>query len=173
MLLTWYGDFKVIARRTASDKVLRNKVFNIAKNPKYDGYQRRLASIVYKFFDKKSACSGIANNEIKQKLQLAKELHKPIVRKFKKGKVYSGFKDNISGADLADMQLISKFNKGFRFLLCVIDIFSKYVWVVPLKDKRGVSIVIAFQKILDKWARKPNKIWVDKGSEFYKSSFKK
>ena len=83
-------------------------------------------------------------------MQLAKELHKPIVRKFKKGKVYSGFKDNISGADLADMQLISKFNKGFRFLLCVIDIFSKYVWVVPLKDKRGVSIVIAFQKILDK-----------------------
>ena len=71
------------------------------------------------------------------------------------------------------MQLISKFNKGFRFLLCVIDIFSEYAWVVPLKDKKGVSIVNAFQKILDDSNRKPNKIWVDKGSEFYNSSFKK
>ena len=77
------------------------------------------------------------------------------------------------GADLADMQLISKFNKGFRFLLCVIDIFSKYAWVVPLKDKKGVSIVDAFQKILKESDRKPNKIWVDKGSEFYNNSFKK
>ena len=64
------------------------------------------------------------------------------------------------------MQLLSKFNKGFRFLLSVIDIFSKYVWVVPLKDKKGVSIVDAFQKILDDSNRKPNKIWVDKESEF-------
>ena len=71
------------------------------------------------------------------------------------------------------MQLINKFNKGFRFLLCVIDIFSKYAWVVPLKDKKGVSIVDAFQKILDDSNRKPNKIWVDKGSEFYNNSFKK
>ena len=84
---------------------------------------------------------------IPQNEQLAKELHKPIMRKFKKSRVYSAFKDNIWGADLADMQLISKFNKGFRFLLCVIDIFSKYAWVAPLKDKKGVSIVNAFQKI--------------------------
>ena len=67
------------------------------------------------------------------------------------------------GADLADMQLIRKFNEGFKFLLCVIYIFSKYAWVVPLKDKKGVSIVNAFQKILDDSKRKPNKIWVDKG----------
>ena len=92
--------------------------------------------MVYKFFDKKSAGSGVANNEIKQNLQLAKELHKPIIRNFKKRTVYSGFKDNIWGADLADMQLINKFNKGFRFSLCVFDIFSKYTWVVPLKDKK-------------------------------------
>ena len=71
------------------------------------------------------------------------------------------------------MQLIRKFNRGFRFLLCVNDIFSKYASVVPLKDKKGVSIVDAFQKILDDSNRKPNKIWVDKGSEFYNSSFKK
>ena len=67
--------------------------------------------------------------------QLAEELHKPIIRKLKK-KVYSSFKDNIWAADLADMQLISKFNKGFLFLLCVIDIFSKYAWVVSLRDKK-------------------------------------
>ena len=77
------------------------------------------------------------------------------------------------GADLADMQLISKFNKGFRFLLCVIDICSKYAWVFLLKDKKGVSIVNAFQKILDDSNRKPNKMSVDKGSEFYNNSFKK
>ena len=98
--------------------------------------------------------------------QLAKELLKPIIKKF-----YFGFKDNISGADLADMQLISKFNKWFRFLLCAIDIFSKYAWVVPLKDKKGVSIVDAFQKILDKSGHKLNKIWAGKGNEFYNSSF--
>ena len=69
------------------------------------------------------------------------------------------------------MQLINKFTKGFRLLLCNIDIFSKYAWVVPLKDKKGVSIVDAFQKILDDSNRKPNKIWIDKGSQFYNNSF--
>ena len=73
-----------------------------------------------------------------QNKQMAEELHKPIIRNLKKRTVYSGFKDNISVADLADMQLISKFNKEFRFLLCVIDIFSEYAWVVPLKDKKEI-----------------------------------
>ena len=76
------------------------------------------------------------------------------------------------GADLADMQLISKFNKGFRFLLCLINIFSKYASVVPLKDKKGISIVNAFQKMLKESDRRPNKIWFDEGSEFYNNSFK-
>ena len=88
-------------------------------------------------------------------------------------KVYSSFKHNIWGVDLADMQLLSKFDKGFRFLLCLIDIFSKYVWVIPLKDKKGISIVNAFQELLLNLKRKPNKIWLDKGSEFYNNSFKK
>ena len=79
-----YGDFKDLKRRTFSDKVLRDKAFNIAKNPKYDGYQRGLASMVYKFFDKKSTGSGVANNRIKQNLQFAKELPKPIIKNFKK-----------------------------------------------------------------------------------------
>ena len=69
------------------------------------------------------------------------------------------------------MQLISTFNKGFRFLLCVIDIFHKYAWVIPWKDKKRLSIVNAFQKMLNKSNKKPNKIWVVKGSEFYNNSF--
>ena len=143
---------------------MRDKAFNIAKNPKYDGYQRGLGSMVYKCFDKKSSGSGIVNN--KENIQLAEELHKPIIRKFEKRKVYSSFRDNVWRADLADMHVLSKFNKGFRFLLCVIDIFSKYAWVVPLKDKKGISTVNAFQKILKESDRKPNKICVDKESEF-------
>ena len=75
-------------------------------------------------------------NKIKQNQQLANELHKPIIRKFKKRKVYSYCKDNIWGVDLADMQLISKYNKGIRYLLCAIDLFSKYTFVVPLRDKK-------------------------------------
>ena len=71
------------------------------------------------------------------------------------------------------MILLSRYNKGIRFLLCVVDIFSKYSWFVPLKDKKGVSIVTAFQSILKQSNRKPNKIWVDKGCEFYNVSFKK
>ena len=76
--------------------------------------------------------------------KLAEELHKPIIKRFLKRTAYSGFKVNIWGAYLADMQLISKFNKGFRFLLCVIAIFSKYAWVVPLKDKKGIAITHVF-----------------------------
>ena len=89
-----YGDFKDLKRRKASDNVLRDKAFNIAKNPKYDGYQRGIASMVYKFFDKKSTGSGI-NIPLEFNEQLAKELHKPIIRNFKKRTVYSGFRDNI------------------------------------------------------------------------------
>ena len=82
-----YGDFKDLARGTVSDKVLRDKAFKIASDPKYDGYQRGLASMVYKLFDKKSSGNG-ANDEIKQNIQLADELHKPIIRKFKKQSVF-------------------------------------------------------------------------------------
>ena len=105
-----YRDFKDKARRTASDKFLRDKAFNIAKNPEYDGHQRGLSSIGYEFFDKKSKSSSV-NIPSEFNEQLAKELHKPIIKNFWKRTGYSGFRDNIWGADLADMQLISKFNK--------------------------------------------------------------
>ena len=128
--------------------------------------------MIYKVFDKKTKRYGI-KNEIRENQQLANELHKPIIRKFKNRKAYSSFKDNIWGVDLADMQLISKHNKAIRYILCVIDLFSKYSWVVPLEDKKGVTIVTAFQSILKNSNRKPNKIMVDQGSEFYNNSFKK
>ena len=118
-----------------------------------------------KFLIKKLLVSGNKNKNISNK-KLAEELHKPIIRTFNKRKVQSPFIDNIWLADLADMQLISKFNERFRFLLCVIDIYTKYAWVIPLKDKKGITITDAFQKMLKKSNRKPNKIWVDKGSEF-------
>ena len=114
-----YGDFKDLARRTASDKALRDKAFNIAKNLKYDGYQRGLLFMVYTFFDKKSKGGGV-NIQLESNEKLAEELHELIIRKFKERTVYSGFKDNIWRADLADMQSISKFNKGFRFWLYLL-----------------------------------------------------
>ena len=81
--------------------------------------------------------------------------------------MYSSSKDNIWDVDLADMQLISKYNKGIRYILCAIDLFTKYGFFVPLKDKKGTAIVNAFQSILDNSKIKPNKKWVDQGSEFY------
>ena len=164
-----YGDFKDSTRRAASDKILRDKAFNIAKNSKYDGYQHGLASMVYRFFYKKASGGTIKNENISNK-ELAEELHKPIIKKFKKRRVQSPFIDNIWGDSLADMQLISKFNKGISFLLCATEIFSKYAWVILLKDKKSITITNTFQKILDESNRKPNKILVDKGSEFYNRS---
>ena len=168
-----YSDSKDLTKRTIAEKILKNKAFNIVKYPKYDGHQRGLASMVSKFFDKKSERSGVNTKLAPQNQQLAEELHKPIIKKFKKRKIHAAFKDNIWDADLANMQLLSRYNKGIRFLLCVIDIFSKYAWVVSLKDKKGVSTVTAFQSILKQSNRKPNKKWVDKGSEFYNAFFKK
>ena len=95
-----YGKYKDLKRRTQSDKVLKDKAFEIANNPKYDGYQRGLASMVYKFFDKKSKGSGIKSMPNQQ---LTNELHKPVIRKFKKRKLYSSFQDNTWGVDLTDM----------------------------------------------------------------------
>ena len=120
---------------TASVKILRDKAFIIAKNTKYDGYHCGLASMIYKFLIKKTPGSGIKNENMSDQ-KLAEYLHKPIIRKFKKRKVHSPFTGNIWGAGLADMQLISKFNKGIRFSFCVTDIFSKCTWVFPLKDKK-------------------------------------
>ena len=124
--------------------------------------------MVYKFFDKKSMGSGIASSSI-----LADELHKLIIKKFDKRKVYSQFKDNIWGVDLVDMQSFSNKNKGIKYLSCAIDLYSQYAFVIPLKDKKGISIVNGFNEIIKQSNRKPNKIWVDQGGEFYNNALKK
>ena len=120
----------------------------------------------------KKASSGTVKNENISNKELANQLYKPIIRIFNERKVHPPFIDNIWCADIADMQLISKSNKEFRFLLCVIGIYIKYAWVIPLKFKKGITITNAFQKNLDESNWKPNKIWVDKGSEFYNRSMK-
>ena len=188
-----YADHKDLINRTEADKVLRDKAYDIASNPEYDGYQRGLASMVYKFFDKKATAepsslersakhimgSGIKKDTTKSSslerssLILADELHKHVIKKFNKRKVCSQFKDNIWGVDLADMQSLSKKNKGIKYLLCAIDLYSKYAFVVPLKDKKGISVTNGFNKIIKQSGRKPNKTWVDQGSEFYNHVFKR
>ena len=172
-----YADHKDLINRTEADKVLRDKAYDIASNPKYDGYQRGLASMVYKFFDKKSTeepssleRTGSGFKKLKNTAPsssiLTDERNKPIIRKFDKRKVYSQFKDNIWGVDLADMQSLSRKNKGIKYLLCAIDLYSKYAFVIPLKNKKRINIVNAFNEIIKQSNRKPNKIWVDQGGEF-------
>ena len=128
-----YADDKDLINRTKSDKVLRDKAYDIASNPEYDGYQRGLASMVYKFFDKRSTAGPTAepsalartgsgfkklkNTTKPSSLILADELHKPIIRKFNKRKVYSQFKDNIWGVNSADMPSLSRKNKGIFYVL--------------------------------------------------------
>ena len=127
-----YGDFKDLHRRTFADKFLCDKAFDIAKDPKYDGYHRELASMVYKFFNKKTSGSSIKKN-ISNK-ELAEELHKSIIRIFNKKSTPTVYR-YICSADPADMLLISKFNKGIRFS-----------WVISLKDKKELQLLILFKK---------------------------
>ena len=167
-----YADHKDLINRPEADKVLRDKVYDTASNPEDDGYQRGLTSMVCKFFDKKSTASGfkkLKNTTKPSSSMLADELHKPIIRKFNKRKVYSQFKDNIWGVDLADMQSLSRKNKGIKYLLCAIDLCSKYPYLVI----SIISIVNAFNEIINQSNRKPNKIWGDQGGEFYNNGFEK
>ena len=126
--------------------------------------------MVYKFFDKHSSRNGVVSKS-EPNYKLANELHKQIISKFKKRKVYSSFRGNIWGVHLAEMQSLSKCNKGIKYLLCAIDSVSKYGWVVPLKVKKRITIVNGFQKIISK-VRRPKKIWVDQGGELYNKLFK-
>ena len=153
-----YRKSKDLVKSTQSDKVLKDKAFKIASDPKHDGYQKGLASMVYKFFAEKSASlnessrTGIINEpnyqcQIKFINQLLENLKK----------VYSFFRDNIWGIDLADMQSLSKYKKGVKYLLCTTDLFSKYAWVSPIKDKKRTSIVNAFKKIISEGSEAESK----------------
>ena len=164
--------FKNLPRKTVSLKVLRHNQFDIAEIHDTIDINEELL-----YWFTKSSGGGVTRaqsikSEIMSNRQLAEELHKKIIRKVEKQKVYSSFTVYIWGADLADKQLMSKFNKGTRFstFLCTntyvqIYVFTyKYAWVVPLKDKKGVAITNASQKVLDESRHKRKKTWMDKGS---------
>ena len=127
-----------MAKGTISDKILKDRQFQIDMNRNYNGYQRALASMVYKFFDKKTGLRVSVNEH------LAEELHKPVIKKFKRRKVYERFKGNIWAANLAERESLSSKNKKFKYLLYVINVFTKYAWVKPLKDKKGRTVLTAF-----------------------------
>ena len=158
-----YSDNKDFAKTAISNKILKERAHETARNRNYDGYQRGLASIAYKFFDTKTG-SGAIQQQAKQERvneQLAKELHKPVTKKIKRRKVYERFKDNIWATDLAVTESLSSKNKNIKYLLCAIDVFTKYAWVKLLKDKKGKTVLNAFFETVDESNHKPNKLWVD------------
>ena len=130
-----YSDSKDVAKRIISDKILRDRAYEIARNLAYDEYKKSLASMVYKFFDNKTRSRANLND------QLAEESHKPVIKKLKRRKVYAIFKDNIWATDLAEMESLSSKNKNVKYLLCVIDVFTKYAWVKTLRDKKGKTVL--------------------------------
>ena len=129
---------------------MKDRAYGIAINPKYDRYQRGLATMVYNFFCVKE--------------ELVQELHKPVIKKFKRRKVYRRFADNVWAADLSEMVLLSFKNRGVKYLLCMID-----AWVKSLKDKRSKTVLNGFIEMLNKCRRQPNKLWFDQEREFYNS----
>ena len=161
-LLSAYSDSKDLAKRTISDKILKDRAYEKARNPKYDGYQRGLESMAYKVFDKKTG-SGVSVNE-----ELPQELHKPMIEKFKRKKFCTRFKDNIWAADLAGVGSLSSFNRGVKYLLCVID-----AWVKPLKDKKAKTVLHGFIEIVKEPNLQPNRLWVDQGREFHNNLMQK
>ena len=147
---------KISLRELFQEKIIIDQAYKIARNSGYDKYQKALASMVYTFFDKKTEL-GISVNE------WVEELHKPLIKKFKRRNVYARFKDYIWAADLAEMGSLSLKNKNVKYLLCVIDVFTKYACVEPLKDlqKKDKTVFSAFIDIVNESNRKPNKSWVD------------
>ena len=162
-----YEDLKYLPRKTISEK---DNTFNIDKNPRYDGYQEGLASMVYEFFDSKVASRadkstprGAVKSEIVQNKELAKELHKPYIRKFEKRKVHSYFMDNTWSAGLADMQLLINSIKDLHFYNVLLIFLAKMHGLFLWKIRKVLQLLILFLES----CHKPKKIWADKGSEFY------
>ena len=143
-----YSESNNLYKRIVLDKILKYRAYEITRNGGYNKYQRALASMVYKFFNKKTG-SGVSVNK-----QLAEELHKPVSKKFKRMKVYVRFKVNIWAADLAEMESLSSKNKNVKYLLCVIDVFTKYAWVKPLKDKKVKTVLNVSIEIVNESNRK-------------------
>ena len=154
-----YSDSKDLAKRTVSYKILKDRPYKIARYLRYDGYKRALSSVVYKFLEKEAG-SGASVNKA-----LAEELHKPIIIKFKRRRVYTRFID-IWAADLAEIRLFSSKNQTVKHLLCVMDVFTKYAWVKPMKDEKSKTFLDAFIEIVNESNRKPNKSVLIKEEKF-------
>ena len=157
-----YLDSKDLTKWTISIRFWKIKLNEIVINPKYDGCQRGLASIVHRLFDKKTGLGASVNEH-----HLALELYKPVIKKFKRRKVYARFKDTIWAADLAEMGSLFSKNGGVKFLLCVMDVFTKYAWVKLLKDRKTKTVLHVFTEIVRQSKWKPNKFSVDQGREFH------
>ena len=137
---------------------MKGRAYEIPINHNYDEYQISLASMVYKFFGKRTG-SRISVTE-----QLAEELYKPVIKKFKWRKVYARLNDDIwAAADLSEMESLSSENKNVKYFLSVTDFFTKIAWIKPLKDKEGKTVLNAFIEIVNKSYCIPNKLWVDQG----------
>ena len=138
-----YGKTKDLEKRTQSDKVLRDKAFEIASDPKYDDYQRGLASMVNKFFIKSLVKVVLLMNQI---ISWQMSFINRLFKNSRKENFIHHIEAIFWGVDLADMKSLSKYNKGIKYLLCAIDLFSKYARVVPLKDKKGLVLLMHFKK---------------------------
>ena len=162
-----YSHSKDLTKRTISD-VLKYRANEIAINPKYDIYQRVLASMIHKLLDQKTGPEAKASaNE-----ELAQKLHKSIIKKFKRMGLCARFRDNIWASDLAEMGLLSS-KTQVKYLLCVIDVFGKYAVVKPLENKKSKSGVHSFVEIVKESDCKPNKLWVHQGRELYNNFMQK
>ncbi len=154
-----YSKFKDVSNRQVADRQLMDQAIGVANDENIDGYQRALAAMVYKFFEKKIQMGQGSWNEI-----LAEELHKPVRRNFPRRRVEVKAIDGIWSADLIDMQEWSNKNKGYKYMLNVIDVLSKYAWSVILKDKMADSVKSAFESIIKTSERTPTQLWVDEGT---------
>jgi len=151
--------------RNISDIALAHRADEIANNPMYDDVQRKDAKFISGIMKTKAQYGFGIKKEWNE--ELADELHAPVRRKFKRRRVISYGVDDVWSCDLVEMQEWSKQNKGYRYMLNVIDVHSKYAWSIPLKDKTGKTVLEAFKQIVESSGRKPDHIWVDEGKEFY------
>ena len=137
-----YSDKNDSGNRTVSDKVLRDRAYEIATNSICDGYERGLASMAYKFLTRRQGLGAITTSKAKARVneKPAQILYTPVIKKFKRRKDYAKSKDNVWAADLVEMGSQSSFYHGVKYLLCVIDVFTKHAWVKPWKIKKGKTV---------------------------------
>ena len=166
-------DSRDVVKRTVSDKIVKERASEIALNPKCDAYQRGPVSMVYMFFEKKIKSGRRATSKTRANVNevLAQILHKPLIKEFKRRKVYWRFGGNIWTTDLAEMKSVSSKNPSVKYL-CVIDVFTMYPWVKPFTEK-SETVLNGFIGIANGSKHKLNILWIDKGKEFHNNLMQK